>query len=143
MFWFFFTSAYLYRRRRPDHLQLRIPPSKSVISLASASTRSWYRRRAADSPLSAGASASAATSVSGRSSSRPQRRAFHCIYVKLRMEMPRNVGLMLIPPQRLRSTRIGLGMPAQGWERASAEMTSPVSGVKKPDCAGYTTGEVQ
>jgi hypothetical protein len=27
-FWFFFTSAYLYRSRLPDHLQLRIPPSK-------------------------------------------------------------------------------------------------------------------
>jgi hypothetical protein len=81
------------------------------------SRRSWYLRRAADSP-------------SPRVLLRVQRRPFpsavyrglNCerskrIYVKLRMEMPRNVGLMLIPQQRLRSTRIGQGIPAQGWER--------------------------
>ena len=66
-----------------------------------------------------------------RSLSWPQRRPLRRIYVKLRMEIPRNVDLMLIPPQRLSSTRIGQGIPAQGWERASAEMTSPVSGLKE------------
>ena len=63
------------------------------------------------------------------------------IYVKIRMEISQHVGLLLVPPQRLRSTRIGQGIPAQGWEWASAENDFSRFGFE-PDCAGYTTGEV-
>jgi hypothetical protein len=55
----------------------------------------WYLAARLTPPLPR-ASASAAATLSKRSLSRPQRRPLQREYVKMRMDMPRNLDLLLI-----------------------------------------------